>query len=119
MSQSEVIPQFKLTLLIRRRPDLTHEQFKARYESGHAPLARMQLPLLRRYQRNYLTPLPGRPDREYDVITEFWFDTMEDLQATIGSLPEEVRETLARDEAEFMDRPSMSLYITETHRSPE
>jgi uncharacterized protein (TIGR02118 family) len=108
----------KIILLVRRRSDLTHEQFKERYESGHAPLARAKLPLLRKYVRNYLTSIPGQPEPEYDVVTEFWFDSMDDLEETMRWTASEEGQVLARDEAEFMDRASMRPFLAEERQLP-
>lgn len=119
MRDSRLLPQVKLTLFVKRRADLTHEQFKARYEDVHAPLARSQLPRLRRYQRNYLEALPGGPAPEYDVLTEFWFDSMADMEATLREVQGDPAQILATDEAEFMDRASMRAYLTHTHRSAD
>jgi uncharacterized protein (TIGR02118 family) len=103
----------KLILFVKRRADLTHEQFKARYESGHAPLARRSLPLLRRYARNYLLRLPGQPEPDYDCVSEFWFDSMADMEATGLWATSEEGQVLAIDEAEFMDRSSMRTFIAD------
>lgn len=119
MRDSTILPQTKLSLLVRRRPDLTHEQFRDRYEDVHAPLARSRLPLLRGYQRNYLSPMPGGPEAAFDVITEFWFDSREDMEETVRAVQADPDQVLAKDEAEFMDRASMRAYVTESHRSAD
>jgi uncharacterized protein (TIGR02118 family) len=103
----------KLILFVRRRADLTHEQFKHRYETGHVPLAHSVSPLLRKYVRNYLSHFPGGPEPEYDAVSEFWFDNMADLEATLGFAASEEGQVLARDEAEFIDRDSMRLFIAD------
>ena len=73
----------KLILFVKRKPGLTHEQFRAHYESTHAPLARRVLPWLDRYTRNFLTPFPGQPEPPYDCVTEFWFKDEAALRASI------------------------------------
>ncbi|KUI29277.1 EthD domain-containing protein [Mycobacterium sp. GA-2829] len=103
----------KLILLVRRRDDFTHEEFADRYESGHAPLARRTLPKLRKYVRNYLTPVPGIPELNFDCCTEFWFDSQGDLEETLAWYATEEGQVLVRDEAEFMDRDSMRAFITQ------
>jgi hypothetical protein len=65
---------YKVMLFVKRKPGLTHEQFRDRYESGHAPLAIQHLPYLRKYVRNFIQPVRGWPDPEFDGVTEFWFD---------------------------------------------
>lgn len=101
----------KLILLVKRKPGLTHEEFRAHYEASHAPLARANLPWLRKYVRNFLTPLPGRPEPEYDCITEFWYDSMEDCEASRAFCQTPEGQVLAQDEERFMDRPAMLCYV--------
>lgn len=103
----------KLVLLVKRKPGLSHEQFRAHYEASHAPLARAKLPLLRKYVRNFLTPLPGMTEPEFDCITEFWFDSDADCNATRELASTVVGQALAEDEERFMDRPRMLCYFAE------
>jgi uncharacterized protein (TIGR02118 family) len=97
---------YKVMLSVRRKDGLTREQFRRRYEEGHAPLARKVLPQLRRYVRNYVTDSPGW-EADFDVITEFWFDSERDHQAVRAFYASADGQVLVRDEAEFMDRSSM------------
>jgi hypothetical protein len=76
---------YKVMLFVRRKDGLTREQFRRRYEEGHAPLARKVLPQLRRYVRNYVTDSPGW-EADFDVIIEFWFDSERDHQGGTGLL---------------------------------
>lgn len=102
----------KVILMVKRRPDLTREQFQGRYENGHAPLAARNLKHCVGYVRNFVT----EPEdwRGPDCLTEFWYDLdgpwseARDLVTT-----EAVRAELAADEAEFMDRSSMQVMVVE------
>lgn len=68
--------------LLRRRPDLTHEQFVAHWTTLHADMAK-RLPRLRRYVINIV-------DREhsgglgYDGFSELWFDSVADHDAAFA-----------------------------------
>ena len=103
----------KLILFVKRKPGLTHEQFRAHYESTHAPLARRVLPWLDRYTRNFLTPFPGQPEPPYDCVTEFWFKDEAALRASIEWTRSEAGQVLARDEENFMDRPTMITFLAD------
>lgn len=57
---------------VRRRPDLTTEAFEERYREGHAPLARVQHPGLRRYVQNFVRrESQGAP--HWDAIAQLHF----------------------------------------------
>jgi EthD domain len=75
----------KLILCVKRKPGLTQEQFRAHYESTHAPLAWSSLqPWLVRYTRNFLKPLPGQDEPPWDCVTEFWFTDRAALEAAMA-----------------------------------
>jgi uncharacterized protein (TIGR02118 family) len=102
----------KVLLFVKRKPGLTPEEFRARYESGHVPLVPNELKHLRQYRRNYVKHTPGQPEPDYDVVTEFWFDDKEGWKATAAyALDPVTGKTLADDEAQFMDRSSMRFVM--------
>ncbi|MET0378771.1 MAG: EthD domain-containing protein [Spongiibacteraceae bacterium] len=95
---------------MKRKPGLTHEQFRDRYESGHAPLAVQQLPHL----RNFIKPVRGWEDPDFDCVTEFWFDDENGWKETSKSyVNSDVGKILIADEDEFMDRGSMRMLIAD------
>jgi uncharacterized protein (TIGR02118 family) len=81
---------YKFITMLKKRPDLPFEAFRDHYEQVHAPLALGMLPRVRRYRRKYVVADPGRrPDqmnRDVDVITEVWFDSRADFDATMAEL---------------------------------
>ena len=70
----------KVTTLIKRRPELTHEEFIARWRDQHAPLVRDLLPRLRKYVLHF--PVG---ESEWDGIVELHFDTLADQEAAYAS----------------------------------
>jgi uncharacterized protein (TIGR02118 family) len=98
----------KLVGLIRKRSDLTAEQFRAHWLEVHAPLAR-QFPGLRRYSVNFIDR-EATPTAAYDGFSELWFDTAEALNAALAS---PIGEAIAADIAEFMDE--LVRVIVEEH----
>jgi len=107
---------FKVMLLAKRKPGLTPEQYRRRYEQGHAPLGVTTVGTpLRRYVRNYVAHPEDTPEVDFDSVTEFWYSNRESYFAwkeRYRSGPE--GEILAADELEFMDRSTMRVvYVDE------
>lgn len=111
---SRGIEMKKLILFVKRKPGLTHQQFRAHYESIHAPLAKAKLSKwLIRYERNFLSPVPGQPEPPCDCITEFWYPNETALNDCIAWARSEEGQILARDEENFMDRSSMQTFVAD------
>jgi hypothetical protein len=104
----------KVMLFVKRKAGLTHDEFRARYESGHVALAISELPHLVQYRRNYVKPARGMAETDFDVVTEFWFDDKDGWKATAAhALDPEKGKLLADDEAVFMDRSTMRFVMVE------
>ena len=88
----------KLVGLIRKRNDLTTEQFRSHWLEVHAPLAR-QFPGLRRYAVNFIDR-EASPEAAYDGFSELWFDSTETLEAAFAS---PIGAAIAEDIPKFMD----------------
>jgi len=82
--------------LVRKREDMTHEQFTRHWLGTHAQLC-MKLPNMRRYSVN-LVDKQRFPKFGFDGFSELWFDSEEDLAASLKS-PEGV--TLLADLPNF------------------
>jgi uncharacterized protein (TIGR02118 family) len=107
----------KLVMMVRRKSDLTVEQFRDHYERVHAPLALSILTPLRAYARSYPEkPLSGAaPD--FDAITELWFEDEEALRATMAIAGSRAGNALREDEETFMDRAATTAMIVKECRS--
>ena len=96
----------KFTILLARKPSLTHGQFVAHHKEVHAALfmsVDVVKDTVRRYVQQHALPvdLPGMPPVKYDGITELWFDDVESLGRCFSDA-----EYLARirpDEESFLD----------------
>ena len=73
---------FKAMIMLTRREDLTHEQFTDWWLNDHAPLART-LPGVRRIVFNVVDA--GRDEAGFDGVSELWFDTQADFDASYAS----------------------------------
>src|SRR3546814_7544320 len=110
---------FKAVCLIRRKPGLSMDAFIDRYENGHAVLCASLIPNMRRYVRRYVhvadvVLYDGAPALDFDVVTELWFDDRATSYAAMASLAEGEKDaTLAADERELVDTPSIRRFILE------
>jgi uncharacterized protein (TIGR02118 family) len=102
----------KAILTVKRRAELTHAEFRDRYEAVHAPLAVSLLPTLRGYTRNFVSTANGA-EPPFDVITEFWYDDEAGQNAVREFYLSEAGKVLRDDEIEFMDRASMTFYVVD------
>lgn len=112
----------KLSFCLRRKPDLTREEFQRYWLETHGPLVRKHAPALRirRYVQLHsaddelnaaLRASRGGPE-PYDGVAELWWDEREDLTAALQS-PEgqAAGRELLEDERRFIDLPSSPLWI--------
>lgn len=115
---------FKTVTLLKRRPDMSFEEFRSYYEANHAPLGITLMPQARRYIRRYVTPLPypttgevAKPD--FDVITEVWCDSRSDYEKMLAHLAEpEIAALIVEDEERFLDRSKTKLLFVEECETP-
>jgi uncharacterized protein (TIGR02118 family) len=109
------IGMIKFTAFMRRRPELSHEQFVAHHREVHAPLF-AKLPASRKYVRRYVQShpiadeVPGLSCSTFDGITEIWFDDLAGFRSLFGDA--EYLEIVRRDEECFVDIRNSELLLT-------
>jgi uncharacterized protein (TIGR02118 family) len=115
----------KLIFVLRRRPDLTREQFQTYWREHHAPLVRSHAEVLgiRRYVQVHTLPdelhaaLRGSraaPDA-YDGVAELWFDSLEALGAAGTDEGRAAALALLEDERRFIDHARSPLWLADEH----
>ncbi len=110
--------EIKVVGLLKRRPGMTVEAFRAYYETHHRRIGEKYLDgVASRYRRRYLTSRADRQgnapaDPDFDVILEIWYASEEDFQASNQqlSMPEAVRE-IVEDEEKLFDRPCNRFFL--------
>lgn len=114
----------KFIVMLKKRADLTTEQFREYYESTHAVHAvRVLGHLWSEYRRNYplqtVSMASGEPAAfEYDAITEIIFKDQAALDEMIRITSEpEIRRFFAEDEAKFLDRHACRHVIADVAQS--
>ena len=106
----------KFSILLKRKPSFSHEQFVTYHRDSHAALF-MSVPVVqetvRRYVQQHALPaeLPGMPPAKYDGITELWFDDVD----AIGRLfsDSEYMKIIRPDEASFIDLEHCDFIVSE------
>ena len=116
----------KLVYVIRRREDLSAEEFHRYWLEVHAPKVINVAKDIRarRYVQSHTLDTPlnqAFADSRglspwYDGITEVWWDTLEDLQDA-ASTPEgaQALKMLLEDEQQFIDLARSTIFMTEEH----
>jgi uncharacterized protein (TIGR02118 family) len=115
----------KLVFTLRRREDMTREEFQRYWREQHAPLVRRHADALaiRRYVQVHArdTPLDeavagarGSEPRFYDGVAELWWDSVEELvEAFSSDAGQAAGQELLEDEMRFIDLPRSPLWLGE------
>ncbi|SCW38264.1 conserved hypothetical protein [Sphingobium faniae] len=117
----------KLVCHFRAKPGMSFEDFRDYYENRHVPLIRRLLPPMADYRRSYVLKdgsfAPGHvetatPGPDFDVVTECWFEDQAAYDAMLARTQDaEIGGEIARDEANFMDRDVMLMYLVDERRT--
>lgn len=105
----------KFLILLRKRPDMSHEDFVHHHKFNHAPLF-TSLPEVQQYVRKYTqchtmqVSLPGLPDAYYDGTTELWFDDIESIGKVFSS--QDYLQQIRPDEEKFLDLHKCGFLVT-------
>jgi uncharacterized protein (TIGR02118 family) len=117
---------YKLFFCLRRRRDLTREQFLAHWHGIHADIARRGASALGavRYVQNHTVSLPvndalrasrGAPE-PFDGVVELWFDSVDDVASTFHESDARAAiKALVVDEPNFIDLEASPIFLTEAH----
>ncbi len=74
----------KFMVVLYRRPDLTHEQFRRHLQEIHGPLAR-NLPGLTKYVQDFVSDDPNRKPPGWDAIVELYFEDWSAMESAWAS----------------------------------
>jgi uncharacterized protein (TIGR02118 family) len=115
----------KLVFTLRRREDMTREEFQRYWREQHAPLVTRHADALhiRRYVQVHAcdTDLDeaiagprGSEPRFYDGVAELWWESLEELVAAFSSdAGRAAGQELLEDEQRFIDLPQSPLWLGE------
>jgi uncharacterized protein (TIGR02118 family) len=117
----------KLVFCLRRRAELSREEFQRYWRETHAPLVRERGAALgiRRYVQVHTLP-PGTSaalaasraveDEEFDGVAELWWDSLEALAAAAATAEgRRAGAELLEDERRFIDLPRSPIFLAVEH----
>jgi uncharacterized protein (TIGR02118 family) len=115
----------KLVFSLRRRPEMTREQFQAYWRDEHASLVSRHAEALRirRYVQTHArsselaaaqSSARGSEPDLYDGVAELWWDSVEDVFAAVSTpAGQQAATELLEDERRFIDLERSPLWIGE------
>ena len=117
----------KFVYCIRKRTDLTDEEFHTYWREKHGAFIRSLAKVIRakKYIQSHTLNTPinvelvrsrGLNAQAYDGVTEIWWDSMEEFLAGVNS-PEgaEAAQKYVADEANFVDFSQSCAFLTEEY----
>lgn len=114
----------KCYVLLKRKPELTVDEFIDYYENKHAPLGvKYSAVAMSGYKRIFFRPAPYMLDgtvREpaYDVATEVTFANQEDMVLAKNLMTDpEINAIIEADEANFLDRNTRNFMFVKDRES--
>ena len=103
----------KTIVFIKRKSNITREEFAKHYEEVHAPLALKRLPMIKRYVRNHVVDIAGMEGPDFDCMTELWFDTLEDAAKVIEFVQSDAGQVIRDDEQKFLDSEKTVSFLVD------
>lgn len=102
---------FKTLTFLKRKPGMSLDDFRAYYETHHRKIGEQVLKRAQRYVRRYVSPLEeGKPEPDFDVITEVWFADRADYEAQMAELDvPDIIAMIVEDEEKLFDRSCYRL----------
>lgn len=114
---------FKCIALLKRRPDLSKQEFIEYYETRHSVLIRSLFPEILEYRRNYvdlegLFQFEGSAPIDFSSVTEMWFAdrTAYDRFIERNRDPEIARQIM-EDELNVFDRSATRMFVVDEQAS--
>jgi uncharacterized protein (TIGR02118 family) len=105
---------FKVFAYLKKRDDMSTEEFRDYYENQHIPLVLKFISMPKVYKRNYL--IRGDefnvedPSIDFDCITEAVWDDRAEFTEFINNVN---RDEIRLDEEKFLDRDRLRVYVVE------
>lgn len=113
----------KVVAMLRKRADISREEFIRYYTENHAPLILSLLPGIVEYRRNFTVfdgayVNEGAAAFDFDVLTEIRFRDRAAYDAAMQvSADPEVAQRIANDEENFLDRSGTRMFVVEESAS--
>jgi uncharacterized protein (TIGR02118 family) len=115
----------KVVFMVRRREEMTREEFQRYWREEHAELVKRHADVLgiRRYVQTHardtdlddaLARSRGSEPRQYDGVAELWWDSIDDLMgAAVSEEGQTAQQLLLEDERRFIDVANSPIWLGE------
>lgn len=107
----------KCIALLRKRPDLTRDEFIDYYENNHAPLMSGLFPDFLDYRRNYVDAAGAfsfAAPLDFDVVTELRFEDRAAYDRFVAKATDpDIARQIAEDEENVFDRGYTRMFVVE------
>jgi uncharacterized protein (TIGR02118 family) len=106
----------KVIGLLKRRADLTHEEFSTYWFTKHQALGAQIVPqeaLSRKYVQNHAITFAGGGEAPFDAVAELLFDDAEHLKRWTKWYYSDAGKVLRDDELNFMDVSKRVIIVTD------
>jgi hypothetical protein len=119
---------FKVIMLVKKRTDITRDEFIEHYDNVHVPFMHDLLPQgAAIHRRNFVVPLPTAGagadsgtelERECDAIVEVFYEDLETAERAMRCLSDpRIRSLMEQDENRFIQPGSIRRYVVEVHET--
>lgn len=108
----------KVIGLLKRRADLSHEEFCDYWLNKHHPLAARLVPkpaMSSKYVQNHALVMKSGADAPYDAVAELHYDDQAHMQRWIDWYYSDEGKALRDDELNFMDVNKRVIVVTDEH----
>ena len=103
----------KVFTILKKRGDLTRDEFSNYWREKHGPLILEAMPGIRRYVQNHAITLPGKSEGGMDGMAEIWYDDLSTWKKGSSLYLGSGGEAIRRDEDKFIDRDKMSFFVAD------
>ncbi len=100
--------------MIKRKANLTQDEFLRHWKEVHAPIIVEHMPGLRKYVQNHPVRVPG-VESQIDGIAETWWDDVESFQNYLTWRQSDKGKVLIDDEQILVDTSEIVRFVAEEH----
>ena len=101
----------KVIEFIKRKKEISLEEFSRYWEQEHAPLIAKLIPNLKKYVQNHAIRLPGGGEPPIDGIAELWFDDFESWRESADWILNQSGKEVHESEEKFTDKSQFKAFI--------
>jgi EthD domain len=117
---------FKIIMLLKKRADITREEFIEHYDNVHVPFMHGLVPQgAAVHRRNFVVPkraaeagAESDSASECDAIVEVFYEDLDTAERAMRCLTDpQVRSLMEQDESKFIHPGSIRRYVVEVHET--